>query len=265
MESHLNAAVEAARKAGNILIERFKSPKVRTKNIKDIVTDADIEAEKIIKEFLLNKYPDYGFIGEETENKQGKRIWVVDPIDGTRSFAFGIPYFSVVIALIENKETLLGVIYNPITNEMFTAIKGDGAFVNEKRIQPNNNVKKLSESTVGCAFRYHREELFKLEEKTNICMLTFSAALDICKVAQGRIDAAVYGLTKVYDHAASALIAQETGIKVTNFGKNTWSIFDMGVIAAKPNIHTELSALFTKPLDNLTDAERSHIDPDFKA
>lgn len=256
----LEDAVKAAETAGRILLEKFKNPAVKTKNIKDVVTDADVGSEKSIKEFLMEKYPDYGFLGEEGGLEKGrkKRTWVVDPLDGTRPFSLGIPNFSVSIALVEGKETLLGVVHNPVMGEMFTAIKNNGAYLNGKRLQPDGNNKPLMECVVGCTFRYHRNELLRLEENVNICLVNFSPALDVCRVAQGRIDASVHGLTQIFDHAAAALIAQESGIKVTNFGSAEWDISENGIVAARPAVHEQLSRLFPNPLENLSEGEKHY-------
>ncbi|MBI3412466.1 MAG: inositol monophosphatase [Candidatus Aenigmarchaeota archaeon] len=256
MNSHLDDAVKAAETAGKILSERFNNPKVKTKNIKDVVTDADLESENAIKKFLMEKYPDYGFLGEETGFKKGNKTWVVDPIDGTRAFSFGIPNFSVSIALVENGKSMVGVVYNPMTGETFTSEKGGGAFFNGKLIGKSAKEKPTEECLVGCTFQYHRKELLKLEENVNVCLVNFSPALDVCRVAQGRIDAAVHGLTEIFDHAAASLIAVESGLKITNFGKKSWDIVDLGILAASPAIHGRLEALFPEPLRNLDKGEK---------
>ena len=117
---------------------------------------------------------------------------------------------------------------------------------------------------MGCAFRYDREELKKLEQAVRVCLPIFSLALDVCRIAKGRIDGAVYGLSQVYDHAAPALIAQESGVKVTNFGKDTWNVFGIGMVAAKPETHAALSGLFYGPLENLDEEETVHINHDLE-
>ncbi len=245
----LNLAVKAAKIASAILKEHFAEPAVSVKGAKDVITKADTGAEKAIRGFLLGR-TDYGFLGEETGIKKGNPTWIVDPIDGTRPFCFGIPHFSTSIALMDGKDTMLGAVCNPMAGEMYTAVKGKGAFMNSRKLSVRNE-RPLKEALVSCAFVYGRKELHKLEASVNVCMLNFSCALDVCMVASGRTDAAVYGLTKVYDHSAAALIARETGITVTNFGTKGWDPYAMGIIAAKPGIRSELSRMFPKPLENL--------------
>lgn len=201
---NLQIAIKAAKIASVIIKKYYAEPDIAVKGVKDVVTNADIEAENAIRKFLLSRTK-YGFIGEETGKKAGNPTWIVDPIDGTRPFCFGIPYFSTTIALISNNETIIGVVYNPVTEELYTAIKGKGAFLNGKRLLAKIK-RPLKESIIGCAFVYGRKELLELEKSVNICMVNFSCALDVCKAAAGRIDAAVYGLSKVYSEAENGIL-----------------------------------------------------------
>ncbi len=255
--NNLSLAIKATKISAAILKEHFIEPRVSVKGVKDVVTTADVEAENAIKEFLLGK-TDYGFLGEETGKKKGNPVWIVDPIDGTRPFCFGIPNFSTIIALMDGSDTMLGVVYNPITKEMYTSEKDRGAFLNGKRIRCKNG-RMLKDALVACAFVYGRKELTNLAKSVNVCLINLSCALDVCRVAEGRIDAAVYGLTKIYDHAAPALIAKEAGAIVTNFGTDTWNPFIHGIIASKPNIRRDLSRMFPRPLGNLDSNERSWV------
>ncbi len=258
MDPRLTDAIGAAKIAGKILADKFGHPVIKTKNVKDVVTDADVEAENQIKKFLMRKYPNYGFIGEETGFERKDVTWVVDPLDGTRAFCFGMAYFSVSIALVDGPKTALGVVYNPVAKEMFTAERGKGAFLNGVKIEPPSAEKPIGKCLIGCAFRYSRPELQRLEQNVGMCIVGLSAALDVCRTAQGRIDGAVYGLTNAFDHAAAALVAQECGVTVTNFGRNSWSPYGLGIIAARPKAHRILSGMFPNPLEKLDSLEMSY-------
>lgn len=253
-QKELNLAIKATKIGASVIKKYYSEPNAIVKGIRDVVTSADVEAETAIKKFLLGK-TNYGFIGEELGRQEGSPTWAVDPIDGTRAFIFGIPNFSTTIALID-KETVLGVVYNPITKELYTATKANGAFLNRRKLTLKAE-RPIKESVVGCAFEYSRKELHDLSSAVNTCLVNLSCALDVCRTATGRVDGAVFGLSKVYDHAAAGLIAQEARIKVTNFGTETWNPFDLGVIAAKPKLHQFLSDMFPTPLTNLNAAERS--------
>ncbi len=255
--SELDLAIRAAQIGGEVVQKYFHSPRTSLKGLKDIITNADIEAEKTIKEFLLS-HTDYGFLGEETGSKPGKKVWIVDPIDGTRPFSFGIPHFSTSIALATPKGIQAGVVLNPATKDIFIAGAGKGASWTGQLIKNKRNVPLLEQALVGCAFSYSRSELQKLDNLVGLCLVNFSPALDICNVANGRIHAAVYGLTDACDHTAAALIASETGIIVSNFGSIEWNPYGQGIIAAPEKIHQQLTKLFPYPLANLDRAEQQY-------
>lgn len=260
----IDLAVRAAKIGGKILEEYFENPKISMKNVRDLVTNADIDSENAIREFLLGK-TDYGFLGEETGTKPGKKIWAVDPLDGTKEFSFGIPHFSVCIALVSRNGTELGVVYNPMINKMFTAEIGKGAFMNKARLRQKKEEKTLKDALVSCCFEYERKEISQINSKAGICLINFSAAASVCNTIAGKSDAAVYGLTRIYDHAAPGLIAQEAGLKVTNFGLDSWNPENFGIVAAKEGLHKELMKIFPEPLEILLKSEKyfTPIKPDF--
>ncbi|MBI4896722.1 MAG: hypothetical protein HY832_04210 [Candidatus Aenigmarchaeota archaeon] len=253
----LARAVRAAKVAGAIILKHYENPTVSIKNVKDLVTTADIAAEEAIRK-QIERAPAYGFLGEETGSVPGKSVWIVDPIDGTRPFSFGTGYFSVSIALASPQEILLGVVYNPVTKELFTAQRGKGATRNGKRLQHINSEKSIKNALVGCAFQYEREELHRLSDLVGMCLVNFSGALDVCHVASGRIDAAVYGLTSCIDHAAAGLIAKESGLMITNYGLPSWDPYELGVIAANPMIHEQIARILSKPLQATSAAETGY-------
>ncbi len=139
MISELNIAKEAALDAGGIIMSYYKAEyEIKEKGYHNPVTTADHEADSRLKEILIGAYPNYGWLSEETVDSparlQMERVWVVDPLDGTKEFIEGIPNFVVSIALVENGVPVVGILYNPVTEEIFTASKGNGAFLNGESI-----------------------------------------------------------------------------------------------------------------------------------
>ena len=139
MISELNMAKQAAIEAGGVILNYYKAEyEIRDKGYHNPVTTADHAADSRLNEILLDAYPEYGWLSEETvdspERITKERVWVVDPLDGTKEFIEGVPHFVVSIALVENGIPIVGVLYNPVTNELFTASKGNGAFLNDKPI-----------------------------------------------------------------------------------------------------------------------------------
>jgi myo-inositol-1(or 4)-monophosphatase len=139
MCSELKLTIKAAKKAGDVILKYYKSKyEIREKSYHNPVTSADKEADETIKNFLMNNFPEYGWLSEETvdsnERLSKEKVWVVDPLDGTKEFIEGIPNFVVSIGLVKDGFPILGIIYNPVTKELFSASKGKGAFLNDKRI-----------------------------------------------------------------------------------------------------------------------------------
>ena len=144
----------AAREAGKILIEKYGKVSFRHKKDKTIVSDADIESEKRIKEILSGEYPDYSVIGEETGHTTGKsdHTWIIDPLDGTTNYSIKNPFFNVSIALAKGNEPIAGVVYYPLQDELFHAKKGGGAYLNDQKIRVSQE-KDLEKSVRGKTVR----------------------------------------------------------------------------------------------------------------
>jgi len=139
MNSDLNIAISAAKEAGTLIMNYYKADyEIQDKGYHNPVTTADHAADSQLKGILMEAHPDYGWLSEETvdspDRLSKKRVWVVDPLDGTKEFIEGVPHFVVSVALVENGEPIVGVLYNPVTKEMFTAAKGEGAFLNDAPI-----------------------------------------------------------------------------------------------------------------------------------
>ncbi|MEM9222526.1 MAG: inositol monophosphatase family protein [Pseudomonadota bacterium] len=220
----LNVMVNAAEKAGRSLARDFgevENLQVSKKGPADFVSRADKRAEEITLAELSRARPDYGFIGEEGTNispNDGTHAWIVDPLDGTTNFLHGIPLFSVSIALQRGKELVAGVIYNPITDELYVAEKGRGAFLNDRRIRVAAR-QDLSVALFSCGMPHlgagdqlvFLTEIQPLMGKIAGLRRGGSAALDIAWVAAGRLDGFWEHGLNAWDIAAGVVLVREAG------------------------------------------------------
>ena len=223
MQALLNTAVDAARKAGNIIVRslnRLHTLEITVKDHNELVTEVDQAAEQAIIDFIRARYPDHGFLGEETGRHGNEEyVWIIDPLDGTTNFIHGFPVFAVSVALEVRGQLQVGVIYDPLRQEIFTAIKGSGAVLEGRRIRVSK-VKKLENALVGTGFPYRRNVQWMDEylEMLRLVMTNTSgarrpgaAALDLAYVAAGRLDGFwEFGL-KPWDIAAGILLIREAG------------------------------------------------------
>ncbi|QYH34593.1 inositol monophosphatase family protein [Salinibacterium sp. M195] len=220
----------------------------------DVVTHADRESEQLIRRLLAEARPDDSFFGEESGASTGTSglTWVVDPIDGTVNYLYGIPHYAVSIAVVEGEadpatwRALAGAVVNPTARETYTATLGGGAFLNGERLQVAEAV-DLSEALVATGFSYLKET--RVEQGRVISQLVpqvrdlrrmGTASLDLCMVASGRVNAYFERSLKPWDHAAGALIAQEAGATVKGWGENAAGI-DF-ILAAEPSVARVLEA-----------------------
>jgi len=257
----LNVMVQAALKAGKSLARDFgevQNLQVSVKGPSDFVSQADIKAEKIVKEELLKARPTYGFLGEESEEikgTDGAHRWIVDPLDGTTNFLHGIPLFAVSIALERNGELVAGVVFNPATDELYTAERGGGAFLNDRRIRVAAR-KVLSDCVIGCGIPHlgrghHGKFLIELRhvmgEVAGVRRMG-SAALDLAYVAAGRIDGFWEHDLSPWDMAGGLVLIREAGgFSSDMHGGN--DIFATGsVIAGNEYIQKALVEVVNRPL-----------------
>ena len=246
----LNTAVHAARLAGKIILNNFerKNFKVEEKNKNDLVTSVDHEVEQAIKNYILEKYPSHRFLGEEygeqtssspvvpqrsrdqiskSHDPNAEYLWIVDPIDGTTNFVQGIPHVAVSIALKINGRTELGVVYDPIRDEMFQALRGQGCEMNDRRLRVADS-KSLDGTIIATSFPHRKREL--VPYYTQILMRVFSecadirragtASLDLAYVAAGRLDGYFELGLGPWDLAAGELMVREAGGLVSDFDGN---------------------------------------------
>jgi len=259
---HLAVAIKAARSGARELMARYENRVVSEKAPKDLVTDADLAAQAAIRSVLENSYPDYAFVGEEEgENEPPAAVrngdldappcWVVDPLDGTINYVHRLQSFAVSIGLYARGKMRLGVVYDPTRDEWFTAIDGQGAWCNERPMKTSAAV-NLSESLVACSFRAGvtadspevGQFLLVLERCRSLRRLG-SCALNMCYVADGRLDG--YWATNVaaWDAAAGTVIARESGATLTGLGGDTFDDWSPRFcVAATPQLHTALMEQF---------------------
>ena len=219
-KSAMEVAIGAAKVAGGILRERFRTTKeISFKGRADIVTDVDIAAEKAVLEVLRAEYPDFGILAEESQPIEAESpfTWVVDPLDGTRNYANGIPHFCTVVALAFQDFPIVGVTYDPMREEMFTAQQGQGAHLNGELLAISESV-ELSQSLVCCDLGY-------VDEKAGLALdlirsiwpgmislrLMGSAALGVAYAAAGRVDLYFHHSLMPWDIAAGHVLVREAG------------------------------------------------------
>lgn len=246
-------AVDAAVEAGSFIKSRLgKVEKISFKGEINLVTDVDKKAERIIKTKVNDAFPGHIFLGEEghdVEKKKGgsEYKWIVDPIDGTNNFAHTFPFFCVSIALEKNGRIILGVVYDPVRNELFAAEEVGVACLNDKKIEVSN-VKKLKESLLATGFSYNiktiKDDNFGhftafVKASQGIRRLG-AAALDICYVACGRLDGFWELDLHPWDTAAASFILKRAGGKTTNFEGRKYSHYERDIIASNGFIHEDM-------------------------
>jgi myo-inositol-1(or 4)-monophosphatase len=247
---YLQVAIAAAKEAGRIQkVHLADLHKVEFKGEIDPVSEVDKLCEKAINQIILETFPDHDLLTEESafKEKGSPFKWVIDPIDGTTNYIHGFPFFCVSIALEIEGEIKLGVVYDPLFDELFQAETGKGAFLNGNRISVSR-MKDLDLSFLTTGFPYDVREHgdFYLRFFRQFMMKSIairrpgSAALDLCYVAAGRFDG--YWELKIHswDVAAGGLMVTEAGGKVTDFKGGTFSIYDEEILASNGWIHEEM-------------------------
>jgi myo-inositol-1(or 4)-monophosphatase len=249
----LEVAVEAAREAGAIVLAEFDRPqKIAYKGEVDLVTEADGRSEAAIVARLRSHFPQHAIVAEEggkTGAANARYCWYVDPLDGTTNFAHGYPCFAVSMGLLEDGEPLVGVVYNPISRELFSAMRGEGAYLDQKRIRVSP-VPQLSKALLATGFpSQKRTENPNIHYYWDFTLHSHgvrrdgSAALDLCSVACGRFDGFwEFGL-KSWDTAAGMLLVREAGGLVTDFAGRPYHPGDPEILASNNLIHTEMQQL----------------------
>lgn len=260
MQPMLSIAIKAARRAGSIINRaslEIEKVQVARKGPTDFVTDIDRAAELAIIDILQEAYPDHSFLGEETGLTKGKPKakqeeseyqWIIDPLDGTRNFIHGFPDYAISIALFHKGQCAHAVVYDPNRNEMFTASRGGGAFLNDRRIRVSNRT-RLEESLLSGRFpsvaghsRSGGERFFNLVDQSSGFRRLGSTVLELTYVACGRLDGYCGTNLQAWDLAAGSLLVLEAGGLIGDFeGEQSW-MRTGNVLAAPPKLFPQLVA-----------------------
>jgi myo-inositol-1(or 4)-monophosphatase len=245
--------IAAAYKGADALRARLGAiSNINKKGAIDLVTEADIESEKLIIETIRTRFPGHAILAEESGLNVGESDcqWIIDPLDGTTNFAHGLELFSISIAFALNEKIVVGIVLNPETGELFTATHGKGSTLNGKHINVSNS-ETVSESLLVTGFPYNFHEILNpLMIRFSNCLNASlgvrrlgSAALDLCFVACGRFDGFWEQNLKPWDTAAGMLIAREAGAIITDFSNRPYTVDKKEILATNGKIHKEMLSL----------------------
>lgn len=254
-DKEINVAKEGSWAAGEILRHRFGRVRhIVKKGAIDLVTEADLEAEKAILRIIRDHFPQDTILSEEAGRRPeaSGRTWLIDPLDGTTNFAHGFPFFAVSIALEVRGRLMVGVVYDPHRNEMFEAAEGSGARLNNEPIRVSTT-SRLGDSLLGTGFPYDVQEnpervmdLFtRMVIRAQGVRRPGSAALDLCYLAAGRFDGFWEEGLHPWDTAGGAIIVREAGGAVTTFEGEVFSPYMNSIVAANPQIHEAMLSILS--------------------
>lgn len=246
--NELETAISAIKEAGRIVMEYYGKATVSYKPDRSLVTEADTESERAIKDILLGEFPDYPILGEETgrTGKESEYLWIVDPLDGTTNYTFRNPFFDISVALTHKSDPILGVVLYPPQDELYHAEKGIGAYLNNTKIVVSGT-KEIDKSVV--TFCHGRDQgsvkrmisaFAKLKVINNKVRQLGAAALELCYVACGRVDAFFMTGMNPWDVAAGTVILREAGGKVTDFRGNNFSMNSQDILGSNIRLHEDL-------------------------
>jgi myo-inositol-1(or 4)-monophosphatase len=245
LDTLLETAVEGARRAGRVLRERFHEPRtISFKSGIDLVTDADKASEAVLLAWLRERHPDHAILSEESGASAGSRYrWIIDPLDGTTNYAHQLPHFSVSIAVESESELLIGVVYDPMRDECFSAVRGRGATLNGKSIRPSA-IERMDRALLCTGFPYDVREhpegpaglIARFLGLVQGIRRLGSAALDMAYTASGRYDGYFEFNLKPWDIAAGALICSEAGAVASRIDGAPYDTSVIDVLAASPGI-----------------------------
>ncbi|XP_063239707.1 uncharacterized protein LOC134540741 isoform X2 [Bacillus rossius redtenbacheri] len=249
LTEYMETALKITKEAGKVMLEGFRSTKsVEVKSASwDLVTEYDKRVETMITEVLSKAYPSHKFIGEETSAADKRKpeltaapTWIIDPIDGTTNFVHGFPVTGICVGLAVGKEVVAGIVYNPVLEHMFTAVKGRGAFLNDKPIHISRAT-DLSSSIVSYEISFARDAAIRdfimkrglaLVSRARAMRCIGSAAVAMCFVAMGSLDMYHIDGIQCWDVAASSIIVQEAGGVVTNSDGSKFDVMSGTILCA---------------------------------
>lgn len=266
----IQTAIEAALEAGRFLkmnLGKVKHIERKQGEETNLVTELDRKSEEIIISRIKRRFPHHDFLAEESgsHKKESEHRWVIDPLDGTTNFTHGLPIFCVSIALEVKGEVVLGVVYDPNLEELFTVEKGRGAFLNNRPIRVSTT-SKLRESLVVTGFPYtiRSNPHNAIQHFTNFLMDTQavrrlgSAALDLCCVASGRFDGYWEVFLNPWDMAAGVLLLEEAGGKFTDFRGFPSTIYNQNVLATNGLIHEQMVEVLKMGMSKAGNGSAAH-------
>jgi fructose-1,6-bisphosphatase/inositol monophosphatase family enzyme len=241
----LRTAIEAAKTGADLARTYYKGGKdlnIRYKEDATPVTQADIETERKIKQVILNQYPTASFYAEESGgNPEKNNLWIIDPIDGTRVFTHGIPFWSILIAFYKNNEVLAGVCYFPELQIMMYAEKNKGSYLNDKKVAVSLNTElKGAFGNFGSIRHFkHKESVLKLLDYGAV-LYSYNHSYALSLIAAGKMDLCVDAYAKAWDYAPFVPIIQEAGGKITELDGSPWSIDTKAAVVSNGLLHDEI-------------------------
>jgi myo-inositol-1(or 4)-monophosphatase len=258
MHPMLNTAIKAARRAAAIInrasfdIDRVK---VTEKRQNDFVTEVDQAAEQAVIDVLKNAYPDHAFLAEESGpsanlHDENENVWIIDPLDGTTNFIHGFPQYCVSIALQQRGQITQAVVYDPTRNDLFTATKGSGAYLNDKRLRVTKR-DKIADALIGTGYMHYDKDALAeylkmfgvMTENCTGLRRAGAAALDLAYVAAGRLDGFFEKGLKPWDMAAGSLLITESGGIMGTFAGESDYLYKGNVIAGTPKVFAQMVPL----------------------
>ena len=262
----LQTAILAAREAGSILADNLRKPRrTKVKGLRDIVTEADLMAQRAIIEIIQARFPNHDILAEESDpDSKGRaavsRIgcqpvpgrpytWIVDPLDGTTNYSRRLPCFCTSIALSYHGEVIMGVVYDPLRDDLFRAERGKGAYLNGENLRVSQ-VESLADALVGLDWaraQAEREVIAQLVARMALQVRTLrtlgAAALGLCYVAAGWLDVYFHFSLRAWDAAAGALIVREAGGSASDFTGHPWLIGSRRCLASNGLLHDEMRCI----------------------
>ncbi|AIY41286.1 Inositol-1-monophosphatase [Collimonas arenae] len=262
MHPMLNTAIKAARRGAQVISRAsfdLDLLKVTKKQHNDFVTEVDQAAEAAIIDVLKNAYPDHAILAEESGasanlHDDNENVWIIDPLDGTTNFIHGFPQYCVSIALQHKGQITQAVIYDPTRNDLFTATKGSGAYLNDKRIRVGKR-DKIADALIGTGFPFRETEGPAMDEYMKMFRIMTqncaglrrpgSAALDLAYLAAGRLDGFFEKGLKPWDIAAGSLLISESGGIIGDFSGESDYLYKGDVLAGSPKVFAQMVGLLS--------------------
>lgn len=255
--TELHVAEEAARDAAEVLRDHFRrGVAIRSKGVANFVTDADLEAERAVVDVIRKYRPDHVVMAEETErgDPNAEHLWVVDPLDATHNFAHQVPHFSVSIAYYRQGRAEVGVVVDPLSDDWYRAVRGQGAFLNGQPVRVGDQ-ERLDQTMLACGFPYDRDALMEstlsamgdlIRAEIHGIRRMGCASLDLCWVGLGRFAGFFEYLLSPWDYAAGRLFVEEAGGTVTDGRGEPLGLGKSSVLATNGKIHDAMLAIVAR-------------------